>query len=142
VTLAEAYTLPPAALALVVGETVRRRRADLDPSLLLTPGLVLGLLPTLLISLAEPDATRAALLTVGAAAVVVAGAAARLRAPLVLGGLVLAAVALRQLAPLAAVTPRWVLLGGLGLILLTLGVRYERARADLGRLRRSFARLG
>ncbi len=142
VTLPEAYTLPPALLALAVGETVRRRGTELDPSLLLTPGLILGLVPTLLISLAEPDPTRAALLTVGATTVVVAGAWSRLRAPLVGGALVVGAVALRQLAPLAAVTPRWVLLGVLGLVLLVLGVRYERARADLGRLRRSFARLG
>jgi hypothetical protein len=142
VSTVEAYTLPLAILALATGEIVRRRRPDLDPSALLAPGLSLALLPSLALSLTGDDALRPALLTAAAVLVVLAGAALRLRAPLGIGTAVLTAVALRQLGPLAATAPRWVLLGCLGLLLLVLGARYERARHDLSRLRRSFARLG
>jgi hypothetical protein len=132
VTLPEAYTLPAAAVALAAGWTAARRRRPHPSSwLTLGPGLAVALLPSL-------GAARALLLTVGALLVVLAGARARLQAPLVLGGATLLVLGLDALAPVAAQLPRWVTIGAAGLLLLWLGATAERRLARLRELREQF----
>jgi len=80
-----------------------------------------------------------------AAAVLAAGVARRLQAPLVLGAAVLATDALVQLAPYLAAAydavPRWVTIGVLGLALLGAGATYEQRVRDLRRVGRRVAGL-
>ncbi|MCW2938515.1 MAG: hypothetical protein JWN00_1500 [Actinomycetia bacterium] len=81
---------------------------------------------------------RPLLLGVGCVAVVVAGARARLQAPLLIGGAVLVLDAVHELGPVAQFVgdlPRWVPIAVIGLALLVLGANYERYRRDLRRLR-------
>ncbi len=138
VTLLEAYTLPAAAIALAAGWTTRRRP---HPSSWLTlgPGLAVALLPSLAVAVGGAGgAARPLLLTGGALLVVLAGARARLQAPLVLGGVTLLALGLDALAPVAAQLPRWVTIGAAGLLLLWLGATAERRLARLRELREQF----
>ncbi len=75
-----------------------------------------------------------------------AGAHRRLQAPLLLGGAVLAAVALHELAPyvvqVAGALPRWVPPALAGLLLLAVGATYEKRLRDARRLRDAIGRLG
>lgn len=86
-------------------------------------------------------------LLLGAAALVVTllGARRRLQAPLLLGGAVLAAVAVHELAPyvvqVAGALPRWVPPALAGLLLLAVGATYERRLRDARRLRAAIGRL-
>ncbi|RLP82595.1 hypothetical protein EAD89_28310, partial [Micromonospora sp. BL4] len=144
VTVLEAYTLPAAALALGAGLLALRTRPDLTSWPALGPGLVAALLPSLLSVLAGPDPQPWRRLLLGAAALgaVLAGAARRWQAPVLLGGGVLAALALHELARGWDLLPRWIYLGVGGLALIGLAASYERRRRDLARLRDVVARLG
>jgi hypothetical protein len=55
---------------------------------------------------------------------------------------VLAVDALIQIGPYAAALPRWVSIGGAGLLLLVLGVSFERRLRDLRRVAARLAALG
>jgi hypothetical protein len=70
---------------------------------------------------------------IGAAGVLVLGAGVqqRLAAPFVLGALTTAILALRHLEPVADAVPRWISLGGVGLVLLVVGVTWEARRHNL-----------
>jgi hypothetical protein len=139
VTLLEAYTLPAAAGALAAGQATRRRRQHPSSWLTLGPGLAVALLPSLGAAVGGAGgATRPLLLTGGALLVVLAGARARLQAPLVLGGVTLLVLGLDALAPVAAQLPRWVTIGAAGLLLLWLGATAERRLARLRELREQF----
>jgi hypothetical protein len=131
VSVPELYTLPAAALLVAVG--VWRLRTDPETSsfTVLGSGIALALLPSLRLSLDEPVSLRGAL--VGAACVLVLGAGVqqRLAAPFVLGALTTAILALRHLQPVAEAVPRWISLGGVGLLLLVVGVTWEARRRDL-----------
>ncbi|RLP91568.1 SCO7613 C-terminal domain-containing membrane protein, partial [Micromonospora sp. CV4] len=144
VTVLEAYTLPAAALALGAGLLALRTRPDLTSWPALGPGLVAALLPSLLSVLAGPDPQPWRRLLLGAAALgaVLAGATRRWQAPVLLGGGVLAALALHELARGWDLLPRWIYLGVGGLALIGLAASYERRRRDLARLRDVVARLG
>ena len=136
----EAYAVPPGLVGLALGH-LRRRAAPATGSFsAYGPGLVALLVPSLLASLDDDDLLRPALLGAGALAVVLLGARARLRAPLVLGGGTLLVLAVDQIAPYAAELPRWVLPAVAGLLLVTVGVTYEQRLRDLERLRRELAR--
>ncbi len=138
VTLLEAYTLPAAAIALAAG-WITRRRPHPSSWLTLGPGLAVALLPSLAVAVGGAGgAARPLLLTGGALLVVLAGARARLQAPLVLGGVTLLALGLDALAPVAAQLPRWVTIGAAGLLLLWLGATAERRLARLRELREQF----
>jgi hypothetical protein len=134
VTAVEPYTLPAALLLLGSGWLARRRVAGSSWSAY-GPGLCLALVPSLLVAVHDPGTTRPVLLGLGSLAVVVIGLRRRLQAPLMLGGGVLASLAVIYLSPtfliLYASAPRWALVGTAGAVLLVLGITYERRLRDL-----------
>ncbi|MEU7929320.1 hypothetical protein [Micromonospora sp. NPDC049107] len=144
VTVLEAYTLPAAALAVGAGLLAMRSRPGLTSWPALGPGLVAALVPSLVSVLAGPDPQPWRRLLLGAAAlgIVLAGARRRWQAPVLVGGAVLAALALHELARGWDLLPRWIYLGVGGLALIGLAASYERRRRDLARLRAVVARLG
>ncbi|MEW1637981.1 hypothetical protein AB0469_28430 [Streptomyces sp. NPDC093801] len=146
VAVPEAYALPVTALALAVGLVRRRRDPRASSWAAYGPGLAATLLPSLVAVWGDPYWPRPLLLGLGALAVTLAGAHRRLQAPLLLGAVVLAGVAVHELAPyvvqVAGLLPRWVPPALAGLLLLAVGATYEsrlrearRLRAALGRLR-------
>lgn len=136
----EAYTTGPALALLVAGWwSARQTPVDARRSSWATygAGLTTGLLPSLAMVVADDgdDLKRPLLLGLVALVVLLVGARARLRAPLVVGAFVLAVVALTQICPYVAALPRWVGIGGAGVLLLGVGATYERRLRDLHRLR-------
>ncbi|MFD3698721.1 SCO7613 C-terminal domain-containing membrane protein [Streptomyces sp. NPDC058646] len=146
VTAPEAYTLPVTVPALAVG-LLRRRRDPRCPSwTAYGPGLAATLLPSLLAAWGDPHWLRPLLLGAAALTVTLIGAQRRLQAPLLLGGAVLAAVALHELAPyvvqVVGVLPRWLPPALAGLLLLAVGATYEKRLREARRLRDALGRLG
>ncbi|RZU53168.1 hypothetical protein EV385_5054 [Krasilnikovia cinnamomea] len=136
VSLVEAYTLPAAGVALLAGWLARRTRAELSSWSAYAVALGAALLPTLAVVLAnEGEPVRRLLLGLGALAVVLLGARARLQAPVVTGGAVLGVVALHEAALIWDLLPRWIPLAAAGLLLVGLAMTLERRRRDLARLR-------
>lgn len=138
----EPYTVPAALVLLGVGHARRREASSWS---CYGAGLVLGLAPTLVQALTDPGLRRPALIGLAALAVLIAGAKARLQAPLAIGGGVLAIDAVAQLSPYLAdaynAVPRWSLIAATGALLLTLGVTYERRIRDLRALGKRFGGL-
>lgn len=85
---------------------------------------------------------RPLLLGLAALVVLLVGLRAKLQAPLLIGAAVLATDAVILLAPYAAAIPRWVSIGGAGVLLLVLGATYEKRLRDLGRLKERIEGLG
>jgi hypothetical protein len=141
VRVPEAYTLPAAAVALAAGAALRRGRTRPSSWLAFGPGLALALLPSLGLAIDRGGVARPLLLTGGALLVVLAGAGARLQAPLVLGAGTLVVLGLDAALPVAAQLPRWVTIGAAGLLLLWLGATAERRLARLRELREQFQAL-
>lgn len=143
VTVLEAYTLPAAGLALGAGLLALRTRPGLTSWPALGPGLVAALAPSLVSVLIGPDPQPWRRLLLGAAALgaVLAGATRRWQAPVLLGGGVLALLALHEVARGWDLLPRWIYLGVGGLALVALAATYERRRRDLARLRAAVGRL-
>ncbi|HEX5595811.1 MAG TPA: permease [Micromonosporaceae bacterium] len=132
VTLPEAYTLPFAALALLVGLLELHRRPDLNSWVAYGPALVAALLPTLVIVVTTDTSNlRQVLLLLGAVATLIFGSMRRQQAPVVIGAVATAAVALHALT---LVGP-WLVLIPVGLALLALGASNERRRRTQERLR-------
>ncbi|MEJ7831405.1 MAG: zinc ribbon domain-containing protein [Nocardioides sp.] len=127
----EAYTMPSAVALLLVGLFRLRRDPGTATALALTPGLLLGTIPSLLWVLVDPVTVRAGLLGVGCLALVLVGTRMRWNAPLVVGAAVGGLVALRELAPYAAQTPQWVMIGLAGTLLTVVGVTWERRVVEL-----------
>jgi hypothetical protein len=140
VTLVEAYALP-AAIALAAG--LAARRGPLRPGSwpAYGPGLALALLPSLAVAVDSHGLARPLLLSGGALVAVLAGARARLQAPLVLGAVTLVVLGADAALPVAARLPRWATVGATGLLLLWLGATAERRLARLRRLGRQLADL-
>lgn len=142
----EAYTVPAGVALLVVGALRRRRDPAYGSWAAYGSGLSLVLVPSLLRAVTDSGDLRPLLLAVVAAAVLAAGVARRLQAPLVLGAAVLGIDALVQLAPYLAAAydavPRWLTIGVLGLALLGAGATYEQRVRDLHRVGRRVAGLG
>jgi hypothetical protein len=142
VTVIEAYTLPAAAVGLLAGWLAVRRRSDLSSWVAYGPALAAALLPSLgAVLTAEGQPLRRLLLGAGALAVVLAGSAWRMQAPVLLGGAVLAAVALHELVLVWDLLPRWIPLAVAGLLLVGLAMTLERRRRDLARVRDAVGRM-
>jgi hypothetical protein len=138
----EAYTLPSATALLLVGLYRLHTSPDLGTGPALLAGLTLATVPSLLWVLADPLSPRAVLLGLACLALVLVGAQIRWHGPVVVGAGVGATVVLRELAPYAAQTPQWALIGAAGIALLGAGITWEsrmqdlrRAAGYLGRLR-------
>ncbi|SCL66299.1 hypothetical protein GA0070606_4296 [Micromonospora citrea] len=144
VALLEAYTVPAAALALGAGVAALRTRPGLNSWLALGPGLAAALLPSLVSVLVAPDPQPWRRLLLGAVALgtVLAGATRRWQAPVLLGGVTLALLALHELARGWDLLPRWIFLAVGGFALIGLAATYERRRRDLARLRAAVGRMG
>lgn len=99
VGLPEAYTLPVTVPALLVGALRRRRDPAASSWTAYGPGLTVTLLPSLATAWSDVEWTRPLLLGAAGLLLTLLGARHRLRAPLVLGGSVLALVTLHELAP-------------------------------------------
>ncbi|MEU4216165.1 hypothetical protein AB0F10_12440, partial [Actinoplanes sp. NPDC026623] len=139
----EAYTLPAAAAALLIGWLARRGPGERSSWVTYGPALAAALLPTLASVLAgEGEPLRRLLLGLGALAVLLAGAHARLRAPVVAGGGVLAVVALHEAVLAWDLLPRWIPLAVAGLLLVGLAMTLERRRRDVARVRAALTRMG
>ena len=130
VDVIEAYTLPTALVLLGLGGWRMRQQPEWSSLANLAPGLSLALVPSLLAALPEPTSLRALLLGIAALGVLLAGVATRWAAPLLVGGGVLAVLALVNLAPYAVAVPQWVLFALVGAALLYLGVTWERRLRD------------
>ncbi|MCZ7378652.1 SCO7613 C-terminal domain-containing membrane protein [Micromonospora sp. WMMC250] len=143
VTVLEAYTVPAAGLAIGAGLLALRTRPGLTSWPALGPGLVAALAPSLVSVLIGPDPQPWRRLLLGAAALgaVLAGATRRWQAPVLLGGGVLALLALHEVARGWDLLPRWIYLGVGGLALVALAATYERRRRELARLRSAVGRL-
>lgn len=141
----EAYTLPVTVPALLVGAVARRKDPLTSSWTAYGAGLSVTLVPSLLTAWIDPHWPRPLLLGVAALAVTLVGARHRLRAPLVLGGGVLALDALHELAPylvqMAGALPRWVPPALAGLVLLALGATYEQRIRDARRVRDVLGRM-
>ncbi|MGW5347772.1 SCO7613 C-terminal domain-containing membrane protein, partial [Streptomyces sp. NPDC004050] len=144
VTVTEAYTLPVTVASLAVGLLRRRRDPEASSWTAYGPGLAATLLPGLVEAWQDPYWLRPLLLGAAALAVTLVGAHRRLQAPLLLGGGVLAAVALHELAPyvvqVVGVLPRWLPPALAGLLLLVVGATYEKRLRDARRLRAALGR--
>ncbi|WP_124289974.1 hypothetical protein [Streptomyces sp. ADI91-18] len=142
---AEAYTLPVTLPALAVGFLRRRRDPAASSWTAYGPGLAVTLLPSLAAAWGDPHWPRPLLLGAAALGLTLAGAHHRLRAPLLLGGGTLAAVALHELAPYVVqvvdALPRWLPPALAGLLLLAVGATYEKRLRDARRLRSALGRL-
>lgn len=145
VTDPEAYTLPVSLAAFVVGHLRRRRDPAASSWVAYGPALTLTMVPSLVVAWGDPHWLRPLLLGVAALVVTLAGARLRLRAPLVLGGAVLALDGLHELAPHVVqvfdALPRWAPPALAGLLLLVVGATYEQRLRDARRVRESFGRM-
>jgi hypothetical protein len=142
VSTLEAYTVPAAAVALLAGRLALRSRPGLSSWVAYGPALAAALLPTTAsVLVAEGEPVRRLALGVGALVVVLAGTYARLRAPVMIGGGVLAVVALHELILVWDLLPRWIPLAAAGLLLVGLAMTLERRRRDLARMRAALHRM-
>lgn len=138
VTLPEAYTLPFAALALLVGVLEIRQHPELSSWVAYGPALIAAFLPTLVIVVTtENQSVRQVALLLGAVATVVAGSARRQQAPVIIGAVVTAVAALHALIQFGP----WLVLIPVGLLLLAFGANSEKNRRDLQRLRGALNRM-
>jgi hypothetical protein len=132
----EAYTLPSAAALAVVGLWHLRTHPDSATVPALGPALALGLVPSLLWALEDPQGLRVLLLGLGCLGLVLAGVRLRWTAPVVFGAVAGGLLALRLAAPYVGdAVPRWVLIGAAGALLIATGVTWERRLQEARQLR-------
>ncbi len=132
VALPEAYTLPFAALALLVGLLELRQRRDLSSWVAYGPALLAAFLPTLVIVLTSgTNPIRQVLLLFGGVAILIFGSARQQQAPVIIGAAVTALAALRALFSFGP----WLVLIPVGLVLLALGASNESRRRAQERFR-------
>jgi hypothetical protein len=139
VQLPEAYTLPFAALALLVGVLEARHREDLSSWAAYGPALLAAFVPTVGIVLTTPDSpVREVLLLVGAVLTLVIGSKLQQQAPVVVGAVVTAIAALHFTVTLVG---PWLVLVPLGVALMVLGASNENRRRTQERLRGALTRM-
>jgi hypothetical protein len=137
----EVYSVPAGLLLLAIG-TVGVRGATKPTSwLTLAPGLAVLTAPTLLLALEAPLSWRAIAIGSAAVVMVIAGAQWRGQAPLLIGATELAMLVLRELSPYALAAPRWITIGAVGMLLLGMGITWERRVKNLQDAQRLLASL-
>ena len=129
----EAYSLPAVAILGVAGWLRLREQGRPSASSwqFAGPALIVGTVPSLLVAIGERGVLRSLLLLTVGALMAVVGARLRLKAPLFVGAVTTALVALDQILPAAARLPRWVLIAAVGMVLLAVGATFERRKRDL-----------
>lgn len=141
----EPYTVSVSAVLLALGHLRRRRDPELGSWSAYGPGLAFSLLPSLVAAWSGTHWLRPLLLGLTALAVTLLGARHRLRAPLGVGGTVLVADAVHELAPTVAESvsrlPHWAPVAAAGALLVYVGATYERRLRTARRLRQSFRAL-
>jgi len=141
ISVVEAYTAPAAVVALAAG--LRSWRGGRGSSWgALGPALVLAIGPTLVLGLADGDATRLIAAAVLSFAAVIAGAVRRLQAPLGIGAIVLLLLAIDQWGEEIVRLPRWITLGVIGVALMWIGATFEHRRRDWRRASDVVGRFG
>jgi hypothetical protein len=126
VALPEAYTLPFAALALLVGLLEVRQRPDLSSWAAYGPALLAAFVPTIGIVLAtKAGDLRELLLLLGAVTTLIVGSRLRQQAPVVVGALTTAIAAIHFAMTLV---DTWLVLVPVGMVLLLLGATNENRR--------------
>jgi hypothetical protein len=135
----EAYTLPFALFALLVGALEVRYRPDLGSWVTYGPGLVAAFGPSLLLVVitSEPHPGRQVWVILGGVATLLLGSRLGQRAPLIIGTVVTAVAALHLLS----LAGPWLMLIPIGLLLLILGANREKRQRDLERLRGVYSRM-
>lgn len=130
----EWFTLPTALVLLALGT----RRLLRDPAAsswrTLLPGLLLGLLPSALLGLAEPVSVRALIVGLVSVALILVGLFRHLAACFGTGAITLVVLAAVELWPYAAHVPRWAGFAGAGVLLVAVGVRWEARLRDVRRM--------
>ncbi|MDR7279263.1 SCO7613 C-terminal domain-containing membrane protein [Catenuloplanes atrovinosus] len=139
VALPEAYTLPFAALALLIGWLESRRREELSSWYAYGPALIAAFLPTLVLVISrETTGVRQIALLIGALVCLVVGSRYQQQAPLIIGAVVTTIATLHFVITLVSA---WLVLVPVGLLLLILGATNENRRramafrGNLGRMR-------
>jgi hypothetical protein len=138
VSTAEAYTLPAAAFLAGLGLWWHRRSPEESSWSTWAPALLVGLGPSVLLSLADPGLLRPVLTVVAAATAMLIGAHVRRQAPLTIGAAALVVLGIEQLGPVVQQLPRWVTFAAVGMVLLVVGASYERRRAQIDGLRSQY----
>ncbi|BFU46864.1 SCO7613 C-terminal domain-containing membrane protein [Krasilnikovia sp. MM14-A1004] len=139
VALPEAYTLPFAALALLVGVLEVRMRPELSSWAAYGPSLLAAFVPTTGIVLAtDAGDLRELVLLLGGVVTLIIGSRMRQQAPVVVGAAVTAIAALHFAVTLVG---PWLVLVPLGVGLLFLGATNENRRRTQERLRGALVRL-
>ncbi|HEY0535592.1 MAG TPA: hypothetical protein VGD29_28750 [Actinoplanes sp.] len=133
VAVPEAYTLPFAAMALLVGIFEARTRPDLSSWAAYGPALLAAFVPTLGIVVASHDnEVRQVLLLLGAVGTLIVGSITRQQAPVVVGA---AATVVAALTFAATLVGPWLVLVPVGVILLFIGATSESRRRAQERFR-------
>lgn len=130
IDVVEVYTLPIALLLAGVGLWTLLRDATASTWRVLLPGLALATFPSVPQALADLTSLRAWLLGAAGLVLLLLGIRLRWGAPVAVGGVVLALLALGHLGSLANAVPRWVVLATIGAALLGAGVTWERRVRD------------
>ncbi|MGW4947188.1 SCO7613 C-terminal domain-containing membrane protein [Actinoplanes sp. NPDC004185] len=139
VALPEAYTLPFAALALLVGVLEARQRPDLSSWAAYGPALLAAFVPTIGIVVAtDAGDLRELLLLLGAVATLIVGSRLQQQAPVVVGA---AATAIAAIHFATTLVGPWLVLVPVGVILLFLGATNENRRRTQERLRGALVRM-
>ena len=109
-------------------------------SFLWYPSLLVALIPGALLTLDNQHAIRAMVLLVVGAALCVYGSSTRRSAPAVTGAVTTVICAVGLLGPAIVHTfvslPWWLTAGTIGIVLLTLGIRFEQTNKAVGSLTR------
>lgn len=139
VALPEAYTLPFAALALLVGILEARQRPDLSSWAAYGPALLAAFVPTTgLVIATDAGDLRELLLLLGAVATLIIGSRMQQQAPVVIGAVATAVATLHFATTLVG---PWLVLVPVGMVLLFLGATNENRRRTQERLKGALVRM-
>lgn len=141
VSAVEAYSVPLAAGLLLVG-LISARDAVRTSWERVGAALVAAVGPTTVVALIDVDVARTVAAVALGVALVIWGATGRQQAPLAVGAVAVAALAVRHLGPVTAELPRYLVFAVAGIVLVAAGATFEQRRRDLRQVRRSFAQLG